>query len=57
MNVIKVSQNKKEFYLPQRPVIRESAEITKVIIVYDTSAKPNKGSVSLKKCLESVLPL
>lgn len=57
MSVIKVSQDKKEFYLPHGPVIRESAETTKVIIVYDTSAKPNKGSVFSKKCLESVLPL
>ena len=43
----KTSQKGKEFYLPHRPVIQESAETIKIRIVYDASAKPNKDSVSL----------
>jgi hypothetical protein len=37
-----------EFYIPHQPVIRESAESTKVRIVYDASAKANSGAPSLK---------
>ena len=48
----KTSEKGKEFYLPHRPVIRESAETTKIRIVYDSSTKPNKDSVSLNECLE-----
>ena len=57
----KVSETKisegKEFYLPHGPVIRESAETTKIRIVYDASAKPNKDSVSLNECLGTGPPL
>ena len=53
----KTSEKRKEFYLPHRPVIRESAETTKIRIVYDVSAKPNKDSVSLNECLETGPPL
>ena len=49
----KTSEKGKEFYLPHRPVIRESAETTKIRIVYDASAKPNKDSASLNECLEN----
>ena len=52
----KTSQKGKEFYLPHRPVIRESAETTKLRIIYDASAKPNKDSVSLIDCLETGPP-
>ena len=45
----KTSEKGKEFYLP----IRESAETTKLKIVYDGSAKPNKNSVSLNEYLET----
>ena len=38
-------------------MIRESAETTKIRIVYDASAKPNKDSVSLNECLETGPPL
>ena len=37
----KTSEKRKEFYLTHRPVIRESAEATKLKIVYDGSAKPS----------------
>ena len=53
----KTSESGKEFYLPHRPVIWESAEATKIKIVYDASAKPNKDSVSLNECLETGPPL
>ena len=42
----KTFEKKKEFYFTHRPVIQESVETTKIIIVYDASAKPNKDSVS-----------
>ena len=47
------SEKGKGFYLPHRPVIRESAETTKIRIVYDASAKPNKDSASLDEFLET----
>ena len=37
-------------------MIRKSAETTKIRIVYDASAKPNKDSVSLNECLETGPP-
>ena len=48
------SGHEKMLYLPHRPVIRKSAEATKVSIVYDGSAKPKENSVSLNVCLEPV---
>jgi len=48
---------RKEFHIPYRPVIRESAESTKVRIVYDASAKPSEKSPSLNECLETGPPL
>ena len=47
----------KEFYLPHKAVIRESAETTKLRIVYDASARQDESSPSLKKCLETGPPL
>ena len=43
----------REFYLPHKPVVRESAESTKVRIVYDASAKTSDDSLSLNDCLET----
>ena len=43
----------REFYIPHKPVIRESAESTKLRIVYDASAKANEKSPSLNDCLET----
>ena len=48
---------RKEFHIPYRPVIRESAESTKVRIMYDTSAKPSEKGASLNECLETRPPL
>ena len=42
----------REFYIPHKPVIRESAESTKLRIVFDASAKANEKSPSLNDCLE-----
>ena len=42
-----VTEEEKVFYLPHVPVLRESAETTKLRIVYDTSSKTIKNSASL----------
>jgi hypothetical protein len=41
----------KEFYIPHRHVIRESAQTTKMRIVYDASARESPESPSLNDCL------
>ena len=46
----------KEFYLPYRPVIRETAE-TKTRIVCDASAKSHDSEPSVNDCLEIGPPL
>lgn len=46
-----------EFYLPHKPVIRETAESTKLRIVYDASARTDTQSLSLNDCLETGPPL
>ena len=46
-----VNYPNKEFYMPQKAVIRESAQTTKVRIVYHASVKPNSNSASLNDCL------
>ena len=43
----------REFYIPHKPVIRESAESTKLRIVFDASARSNEKSPSLNDCLET----
>ena len=52
-----ITEGEGVFYLPHRPVIRESAKTTKLRIVYDASPKPTKNSASLNGCLETVPPL
>ena len=52
VNETKTLEKGKELYLPHRPVIRESAETTKIRIVYNVSARPSKNSVLLNECLE-----
>ena len=41
----------KEFYIPHKPVIRESAGSTKIRIVFDEFARANERSPSLKNLL------
>lgn len=47
----------REFYLPHKAVIRETAENTKIRIVYDASARANREPPSLNECLETGPPL
>ena len=46
-----------EFYLPHKPVVRETAKTTKVRIVYDASARETRDSPSLNDCLYPGPPL
>ena len=45
------------FYLPHKPVIRETAERTKLQVVYDAMSRPNINHSSLNDCLETGPPL
>ena len=47
----------REFYIPLKAVVRESAETTKMRIVYDASARAYDSASSLNDCLEVGLPL
>lgn len=49
--------NGREFYILHKAVVREAAESTKLRVVCDASAIPNKGATSLNKCLNPVPPL
>ncbi|XP_028407544.1 uncharacterized protein LOC114530162 [Dendronephthya gigantea] len=46
-----------EFYIPHKPVIRESAESTKLRVVYDASARAYADAPSLNDCLNAGPPL
>ncbi|XP_068707690.1 uncharacterized protein [Montipora foliosa] len=46
-----------EFYIPHKPVVRETAESTKIRIVYDASARAYHQAPSLNDCLETGPPL
>jgi hypothetical protein len=46
-----------EFYIPHKPVVRETAESSKVRVVYDASAKAYEEAPSLNDCLETGPPL
>ena len=48
---------KQEFYIPHKPVVRDTAETTKLRIVYDASAKAHEKAPSLNDCLEIGPPL
>ena len=54
---VDIQKSEKVYYLPHRPVIRESAESTKLRTVYDASAEVSESNVSLNKCLETGPPL
>ena len=47
----------KQFYLPHKDVIKQSAETTKLRIVYDASAKESSDKPSLNECLYPGPPL
>ena len=47
----------KEFYIPHKAVVKESAESTKTRIVYDASAKASSDAPSLNECLNPGPPL
>lgn len=44
--------NAKEFYIPHKPVVRETAESTKFHIVYDATARACDKEPSLNDCIE-----
>ena len=46
-----------EFYIPHKAVVRGAAESTKLRVVYDASARENKGAPSLNECLSPGPPL
>ncbi|XP_068757909.1 uncharacterized protein [Montipora capricornis] len=48
--------NERVFYIPHKPVKRETATTTKLRIVFDASAKPNGNRLSLNECLETGPP-
>lgn len=59
-NVVEVAPEEivgKEFYIPHKVVIRETAETTKMRIVYDASARATPESPSLNECLYPGPPL
>ena len=39
------------FYIPHKPVVRESASTTKVRMVFDASAKPHPLATSVNECM------
>ena len=45
--------SQRKFYIPHKHVVKESAETTKVRIVYDESARESDDSPSLTDCLET----
>ena len=47
----------REFYIPHKAVVRETAETTKLRIVYDASARAHDKAPSLNDCLNTGPPL
>ena len=45
------------FYMPHKPVVRESASTTKVRMVFDASAKPHLLANSINECMYTGPPL
>ena len=50
-------EGRMEFYIPHKSVVRETAESTKLRIVYDASARVWSGAPSLNECLNTGPPL
>ena len=46
-----------EFYIPHKAVVRDTAETTKLRVVYDASARAYSGAPSLNECLNPGPPL
>ena len=46
-----------EFYIPHEAVVRDTAETTKLRVVYDASAQAHSGAPSLNECLNPGPPL
>lgn len=46
----------KEFYLPHKAIVRETATTTKLRVVYDAYARASNDSPSLNECLNSGPP-
>ena len=49
--------NGKEFYIPDKPVVRDTATTTKLRVVYDAFARASHDSPSLNDCLNAGLSL
>ena len=47
----------KVFYMPHKPVVRETASTTKVRMVFDASAKPHPLANSVNECMHTGPPL
>ena len=47
----------RHFYIPHKGVVRDSAETTKLRVVYDASARAYSGAPSLNECLNPGPPL
>ena len=45
------------FYMPHKPVVRETASTTKVRMVFDASAKPHSLANSVNECMHTGPPL
>lgn len=49
---VKSEAEGREFYIPHKPVVRETAESNKLRIVYDASERASEKAPSLNECLE-----
>ena len=47
----------REFYIPHKGVVHETADSTKLRIVYDASARARNDAPSLNECLNTGRPL
>ena len=56
VDVVDQEPTGRAFYLPHKPVIRESAQTTKIRIVFDTSPKTSSSAASMNDCLETGPP-
>ncbi|XP_022804811.1 uncharacterized protein LOC111342037 [Stylophora pistillata] len=55
--VSRPSTGQHEFYIPHKAVVRDTAETTKLRVVYDASARAHSGAPSLNECLNPGPPL